>query len=107
MVGEVSPHRGDGFAFGQARACIIKGFVETIRAPSARLFEPGKVLHGSSWVNHRRKRSGVRSDDDIFAEAALEPQSGHAKARILISEIEIARIVCRFRLPPGHMSLRA
>ena len=106
MVGEVSAHDGDGFAFGQACTCVIKSFVETIRAPSARLFQPGKVLHGRFWVNHRRKRSGVWSDDDIFAETALEPQSGHAKTRVLIGEINIARVVCRFRLAPGHLSLR-
>src|SRR5271167_1978368 len=100
MVGKVSAYDGDGFAFGHPRACVIKGFVEPIRATSARLFESGKVLHGRSWVNHGRKRSGVRGDDDILAETALEPKPWHAKARVLIREVQIARIVSRFRLAP-------
>ena len=101
MVREVGVHDGDVLAFGQARAGVIERFVETIRAPSARPFDPVKVLHGRCGVDHRRKRRGIWRDHKIFTEAALESQPGHAKARILIREIQVARIVGGFRFPQG------
>src|SRR5258708_36420013 len=97
---------GGIFALGPSRACVINRFVEALRTPSTCFFEPHKIYHSRDWVNHGCKRSGIRCDDNILAEAPLEPQSGYAKAGVLIGEVEVARIVRRLGHSPRHVSLR-
>src|SRR5216683_6072477 len=106
MVRQVGADDGGIFSFRYSLACVINGLVEAVRTPSACFFEPQKISHSRDWVNHGCKRSGIRCDDNILAEAPLEPQSGYAKAGVLIGEVEVARIVRRLGHSPRHVSLR-
>src|SRR5260370_12328349 len=102
---QVGAADGGIFPLSPARACIINRSVEAVRTPSACFFEPHKIFRSRDWVNHGCKRSGIRRDDNILAEAPLEPQSGYAKAGVLIGEVEVARIVARLGHSPRHVSL--
>ena len=44
----------------------------------------------------------IGRDDEIVAEAALEPEAGNAEIGILVGEFQIARVVGGFRNAPGH-----
>ena len=107
MVRHIGAHDGDVFAFGQPGAGVIQRFVETVRSPAAGFGQSRKVVRGRGRIDHGRQRGGIRRDDDIFAEAALEPQPGHTKAGILVREVEVAHIVCRLRHSPGQAALRS
>ena len=106
MVRHVRADDGGIFPLRHTRACVINRLVEAVRTPSACFFEPHKIFHSRDWVNHGCKRSGIRCDDNILAEAPLEPQSGYAKAGVLIGKVEVARIVRRLGHSPRHVSLR-
>ena len=73
MVRHVGAHDGDAFALGQPGAGVIERFVETIRSPAAGFGESHQILRGRGRIDHGRERGGIRGDDNIFAEAALEP----------------------------------
>ena len=58
-------------------------------------------------LDHRRQRGRVRRDDDVLAQAALESQPGHAEARVLVGELQVAGIVGGLRDAPRHAQLLA
>ena len=58
-------------------------------------------------IDHRRQRRRVRSDHCVLAEPALQPEPRHAEVRVLIGELEVARVVGGFGNSPRHAKLGA
>ena len=107
VMGHVRTNHGHLSPFRQPRRGVVECFVEAVVASGSGLLETGQVLHGGSRFHHGREGGGVGSHDHVFAQAALEPQSGHAETRVLIGELHVADVVGRFRDPPRDSSLRA
>ncbi len=93
--------------FRHAAARVVERLMKTIAPACAERRQPRKVPCRALRIDHRRQRGGVRGNDGVFAQAALDPQARHAEIRILISGLEIARVVGRFRNAPGHTEFRA
>ncbi len=58
-------------------------------------------------VDHRGQRRGVGRDDQVLGEPALEAEAGHAEVRVLVGQLEVARVVGRLGDAPGHAALGA
>src|ERR1019366_7508535 len=84
VVCQVSAHHRVISSFGHSLAGVIERFVETVNTLATGRGELRKVLRRRIWVDHGRQCSGVRRDNQIFAESALIPQSRHAKSRVWI-----------------------
>ena len=54
-------------------------------------------------VDHRGEPGGVGRDHLVLGQAALEAQARHAEVRVLIGELEIARVVRRLGDAPGQV----
>ena len=79
VMRKVRAHDGDFFVLGQARACVIEGFVKSVGPCSRPLLRAFKISQCRRWVHHGRKRGGIGRDDNILAQAALEAQPGTPK----------------------------
>src|SRR5580693_8141832 len=106
MMREERAHDGHCFTFWKASTCVVERLIKSIGAASACYFQAAKVLQGRSRIDHGRQSGRVGCDDNIFAEAPLEPQAGHAEAGVLIIEVEVTRIVRGLGYSPGHAALR-
>src|ERR1700741_336118 len=93
MVRHKSTHDLDIHAFWKPAARIVERFVETVGSQAACARESCKVFHRRRRIDHCCERSGGRRDYDILAEATLESEPRHSKTRVLVREIDIARIV--------------
>jgi len=102
MMGHVTAHDGDRLVFRESCRREIKRLEEAITAQGAQLFQAGVVAGGGVGLVHGGQGGGVGGDHQIFREAALQAQAGHAKRRILIGEFKIALVERRFRDAPGH-----
>ena len=105
MVRHVGAHDGDLGSLGKPRLRVVQGLVPAIAAPAANLGQTHEVARRGLRIDHRCKRRRIRGDDGVVAEPALEAQTGNAKARILIGEFQIARVVGGFRGAPRHAAL--
>src|ERR1700720_1598562 len=88
MVCHESSYHLDIQAFRQPATCIVDRFVETVGSQAACTRESCKVFHRRRWIDHGCKRSGVRCDYEILAEAALQSETRHSKTRVLVREID-------------------
>ena len=73
----------------------------------ARGGEPLQILARRLRRHHQRERRGVRRDDQILGQSALEPQAGHAERAVLVVERRIDRVVAGLRHAPRHAALPA
>ncbi len=89
----------------QSAASVIERLVEAVAATRAECNQSRKIEHGAFGIDHHGKGRRVRRDHDVFAQAPLQPQTRHAEVRILIGELQIARIVGGFRHAPGNAEL--
>ena len=89
-------------AFGQALAGVIERFVEAVGPEAAGPRELAEVAGRRRGIDHRGQRRRVGRDHQIVTEPALEAEPGHAEARVLVGEVEIAHVVSGFRDAPGH-----
>ena len=92
---------------GSRRAGVVERLVEAVSAARADGGKALEIAHGAFRIDHGRKRRGVRRDDGVLAQAALQSQAGHAEVRILVGELEVARIVGGFGNAPRNADLRA
>ncbi len=92
---------------GDASACSPEPRTSRTGPGAPACGESGEVPRRGRRIHHRRQRRGVGGDDGVLAEAALEAQPGHAEVRVLIGELEVARVVRRFRDAPGHAAASA
>ena len=53
------------------------------------------------------ERGRIGRDDGVLAQAALQPEAGHAEVRILVGELQVAGVVGGFRNAPGQAERRA
>ena len=93
VVRHVGADHRDARALGEARARVVERLVEAVRAPAARARELDEVARRRGGIDHRRQRRRVRRDHQVLAEPALEPEPGHAEARVLVGEVEVAHVV--------------
>ncbi len=107
MVGHVCPDHGHPGLLRQPRGGVVERFVETIGAQRFGLLEAGEVAQGRPGIYHGREGSGVRSHHHVLEQPPLESQAGHAESRVLIRELQVAKVVARFRDPPRDSPLRA
>ena len=96
VMRHIGAHDGHALVLGDPRGRVIERLVKAIAAARAGLGETCEVLRRRLRVDHRRQRRRVRGDDHIFAQPAFEPEARHAKIRVLVGQLEIARVVGRF-----------
>ena len=92
----------DRGAFVVLAARVVDGVVEAVRAERAAPLELSQVGEGIVDVDHRGERGGVRRDDEIARQPALEREIRYAKGAVLIGVVAVANIVRRFRDAPRH-----
>ena len=93
-------------ALGKARRGIVQCLIPAIPAAATRRGKPREIARRSMRIDHRRQRRRVRSDNRVVAETALESQAGHAEARILIGQFQIARHCKRIPIRPTAGQVR-
>ena len=93
MVRHEGSHDRDVRAFRQTRRCVVERFVETIATACARRGEPGEIARRGLRIDHRCKAGSVGRNHHVLAQAAFETEAGHAEVRVLIGQLEVARVV--------------
>ena len=91
---------------GSADRRVVERFVEAVAAARAGCREALEVARSRLRIDHGRERGGIGRDDGVLAQAALQAEAGHAEVRILIGELQVARVVGGFRNAPGHAERR-
>ncbi len=97
------PHDRNWHAFRHARGRVVERFVEAEAPARAGCTQPLKVARGGVRRDHRRERGRIGRDHQVLVEIALEPQLRHAEARILIGQLDVARVVRRFGHAPRQV----
>ncbi len=90
-------------SFRQSGTCVVECFVESVRAQCAYSGKVRVVLHRRLRVDHGCQTRCIRGDDQILAQATLEPEARHAEVGILIGELQIARAIGRFGNSPRNV----
>ncbi len=107
VVGHEGANDGDRLALGKSRGRVVEGFVPAEAAAPAGVGESREVLNRGSWIHHRRERRRIGRDHHFLAEPALQAESRDPEIRVLVGELEIARVVPRFRDAPGNAAFGA
>ena len=107
MVRHEGAHDGNFNSLRQAARGVIQRLVEAVTAPRADRRQTRKIACRGMRLDHSSERGGVRRDHRVFAEAAFEAQARHAEVRILVGELQIARVIGRLGYAPGHAECRA
>ena len=102
VMREIRPNDGNFLTFRNASACVVEGLVESVRSAPAFFLNALEVLRSCDWINHGRKTGCIGGDHDVFAQSALQPEPGNAKRGVLITQIDIPRIVGGFGDSPWH-----
>ena len=105
VVRHVAPDDRDGLALRQSSRGVVERLAEAVRPQHAGGAQPGEVPDGRLGIDHRAEGGGVRSDDDVFAEASLEPKARHAEAGVLVRPLEVAGIERGLGDAPRHPAL--
>ena len=105
VVGHVALDDGDRRALGKPARRVVERLAEAVRPAAARRAQAGEVPHRGLGLDHRREAGGVRGDDEILAQAALQAEAGHAEARVLVGLLEVAGVEPRFGDAPRHAAL--
>ena len=91
-------------------ACAAIGVVDRVEEPvvalEAERREPPQVRRALRRHEHGRERGGVRRDDQLVAQAALQTQSGNAERLVLIGAVPIDGAVGRLGDAPRHAERR-
>ena len=96
MMSHVGAHDGHPAIFGNSRSRKIERFVKTITSARAGVAQSREVLGCRLRIDHCRQRRRVRGDDHVFTQAPFEAQTRDAEIGVLISKIQVARVVGRF-----------
>ena len=105
VMRHVGPNDGDRRPVGDPRARVVEGLVEPIAAARADSGKPLEIAHRALRVDHRGERRCIRRDHRVRAQPALEPEPRDTEVRILVGELEIARVVGRFGNSPRDPEL--
>ncbi|MNS76031.1 hypothetical protein D3C71_1671780 [compost metagenome] len=102
MVGHECPDDGVVLVLRQARTREVDGFIKAVAGQRAGAHEVPEVAQRFRRVDHGGERGGVWRDHHVLGEAPLQAEAGHAEVRILVRELEIARVVRGLRNAPGN-----
>ena len=105
MMGHECPHDCEGAALGQAAASVIERLVQAVSAAGAERNEAGKIERSVLRVDHGGERRRIGGYYCVFAQASFEPEARDSEVRILVSELQIPRVVSGFRDAPGDAEL--
>ncbi len=101
VVRHVGEQHHARLALGQPFRRVVDRLVEPVAAGAAfRAGRPGS--RGRRRRQRRREQAGVRRDDEVVVEAALQAKAGDAKGVVLVVPLEVLRVVGRLRDAPGH-----
>ena len=90
-----------------AARVVVERFVEAEPAFKAHAREPLEVLGRERRCDQARQCRGVRGNDQVGGQAALESKAGHAERPVLIVPGAIRKRVRRLRDAPRHVALAA
>ena len=107
VMGHERTHDHTRLAARHARRRVVDRLVETIPAfePVAR--QSLEIRAGRLGRHHQGECGGIRGDDRILRQAALESEAGHTEGVILIVETGVDGVVAGFRDAPGQAPLIA
>ena len=108
MMRHEGPHDGDARRL-PADGCGCSRALHRSRIGRARrcAMRSREIERRALRIDHRGKRRRVGGDDGVLAQAAFEPQARHAEVRVLVGELQIARVVGGFGNAPGNAELDA
>ncbi len=95
------------FAAPLAQRRVIDRLVKTEAAFRPGGGQPLQIQAGRFRRHHQRHRRSIGRHHPILAEAAFQPQAGHAEGAVLIVELRVDRVVAGFRNAPGQAELLA
>ena len=87
------------------RAAVVDRLVEAEPAVQALAREPLEIPRRGRRIDQARQRRGVRRDDEIVGEPALQPEARHAERLVLIVAGAIGEGVRRLRNAPRDAAL--
>ena len=107
MVRHEGTHDGVILAPRHTRWRVVDCLVEPIDAEETVSGERLQVA--TRFPRHHRQRqcAGVRRDDQVVSQPALEAQTGHAEGPILIDLVHIGGVIAGLGNTPGHSALPA
>ena len=107
VVRHERPHDGAPLPVGHPPRGVVDGLEEPVVALEALGDEAPEVLYRRGGVHQQGERSGVGSDHEVVAEAALDPEAGHAEGAVLVVELQVAGVVGALGDAPGDVRLLA
>ena len=87
---------------GKPARRVVQRLVEAVAAARADAGQQREVARRRRRIDHAGERRRIRRDHGVIAQAALQPQAGHAEVRVLVGEFQVARVVGGFRNAPGQ-----
>ena len=100
-------HDGARLAARHAGRRVVDRLVESEAPVETLADQPLQVRAGRLRRHHQRQRRRIGCDHQVFGQAALEPQAGHAERAVLIVEARIDCVVAGLRDAPWHAALLA
>jgi hypothetical protein len=107
VVRHVGLHEHARLAFGHAARREVHGLEEAVAAARADGGERPVVGERGFAIDHGAEAGGVGRHHLVLRQSALQTQARHAEVRILIGELEVARVVSRLGDTPGQAELLA
>ena len=81
---------------------VVDRFIEAEPPVEAFPGQPREILRRGRGIDETRQRSGVRCDNQVVAQAALQSEPGHTERTVLVVPRPIGEGVGRLRNSPGH-----
>ena len=103
MMRHIGTDDGAACPSGHTGRRIVDRLVEAVAPARACLGKQLQIGARRGGIDHRGERCRIGGDDDVLAQPALQPQAGHPEIGILVGQLQIARIIGRFRNTPGHV----
>ncbi len=101
MMRHECPYDGNPGSLGQTAASVVERLKETVSAACADHNESRKIERSAFRIDHHGQGRRVGRDHGVFAQAPFEPQARYAEVRILVGELQVARVVGGLRNAPG------
>ena len=100
MMGHVRADGDTGPARRQTRRSVIHCLVKSVSAFASFGGEEFKILAGFAGRNHQGHRRGVRSNHEIFRQAAFQTKARHAEGAVLVIQMHVGAVVAGFGNTP-------
>ena len=92
---------------GQPFGRVVDRLVVAVAPGESFRAQPLQIADDVGRRERRRENGGVRRDDEILGQPALQAEAGHAERAVLIVPVEVLHVVGGLRDAPRHAALIA